>query len=46
VEEDTGVEMGSIIRYWGGEGNRSEALRISTKNGNWQPWEVGGREIL
>jgi hypothetical protein len=36
-------EEGNMIRYWVG-GGRTEALRVSRKNGNRQPWEVeGGR---
>jgi hypothetical protein len=30
-----------MIKYWGG-GEQTEALRASRKNGNRQPWEVGG----
>jgi hypothetical protein len=41
-----GREEGNIIRYWVGGGERSEALRVSRKNGNRQPWEVGGRGTL
>jgi hypothetical protein len=36
-------EEGNRIRYWGwGWGRTEEALRASRKNGNRQPWEVGG----
>jgi hypothetical protein len=34
----------NMNRYWGL--NRTEALRTSRKNGNQQPWEVGGRDSL
>ena len=35
---------GSMIRYW--DGDRTETLRTSSKNGNMQPQEIGGEENL
>ena len=42
-ERGQGGEKGNMIRYsgWGGR-NRTEALRLSRKNGNREPQEVGG----
>ena len=41
MEEEKGRKRGNMIRYWEGR-NRREALRVSRKNGNMQPQEVGG----
>ena len=34
-----GGEEGNMIRYW--RGDRTEARKVSRKNGNRQFWEVG-----
>jgi hypothetical protein len=44
--EREGGEEGNTIRYWGLEGNRTEAMRASRKNGNKQPWDRVGRGPL
>jgi hypothetical protein len=36
-----------MIRYWGQGGvDKSEVLKTSRKNGNTQPWEIGGGGTL
>jgi hypothetical protein len=45
VEERSGREMRSIVRYWG-RGNRREGLRASRRNGNMQHQDVVGLQTL
>jgi hypothetical protein len=44
VGRETGGEEENTIRYWVWKG--TEALKVSSKNGNRQPREVGGGGIL